>query len=463
MEGQRLYAQNYHNHEESMIHRQPVHNLKSVNTHAVGFSQMRLNSTPVEPCPPLSDNRGFTMVELLITMVVFVFVMAAASQIFSGLLTQFKQQSKIAETNIEGVIGLEILRRDIENAGYGLPFRIPEGVSYNEAANEAGGLPFKIPYTPASFNETTVVGTTNPPKAIMSADGAGWNGSDVLVVKSLNVSPKPVAHKWTYLTVDGTKSWQDSSGNEIPSENFNSGDETNDYIIALRTGNSDETIRMLLTDSGSFSKKFNEVDVFTPPDNTEARFIYGINDGPVRMPFNRADYFIVADATVVPQRCAHNPTTNVPLVGVLYKGLINHADGALDPANTLPLLDCVADMQVVYRLDMDDDGIIGTCSNADATTVSDCGDEPEGALLAEVQATFDQPEDLRTRLKEIRVYLLAHEGQRDPNFRYQHEAITVGEFSLGRDFNLKSNIGDPEYQYYRWKLYSLVVNPLNLR
>ena len=64
---------------------------------------------------------GFTLVELMITMVVFVMVITAASNIFSGLVNQFKQQSKIAETNIEGIVGLELLRYDIEQAGFGLP------------------------------------------------------------------------------------------------------------------------------------------------------------------------------------------------------------------------------------------------------------------------------------------------------------------------------------------------------
>ena len=55
----------------------------------------------------ITNHAGFTLVELLITMVVFVFVIAAASGVFTGLLTQFKQQSKIAETKIEGIVGLE--------------------------------------------------------------------------------------------------------------------------------------------------------------------------------------------------------------------------------------------------------------------------------------------------------------------------------------------------------------------
>jgi prepilin-type N-terminal cleavage/methylation domain-containing protein len=395
----------------------------------------------------IKQEKGFTLVELMITMVVFIFVMAAGSQIFSGLLTQFKQQSKITETNIEGVIGLEILRQDIEHAGYGLPFVIPDGLSYTEASDsKPAELPFALPYTPSLYNEATVIGTTNPPRGILSGDGAGWNGSDVLVIKAVNIARKPVTQKWTHLTVAGTKNWKDSSGNDIPSENFN----PNDYIIALTTGHSDATMRSLLV-SGTFFKQYSSVNDFAPPDTTEARYIYGINDAQPRMPFNRADYFIVTDKAVVPQRCARNLSTDTPLVGVLYKSLINHSDGALDANETLPLLDCVADMQVLYRIDSNADG---TIDNTSDTT----------AALSDTNANLTiDAEEIRRQIKEVRVYLLAHEGQRDPNYRYPNETMIVGEFGLGRIFDLKAIIGDPDYQYYRWKLYTIVVNPIDLR
>jgi prepilin-type N-terminal cleavage/methylation domain-containing protein len=43
----------------------------------------------------IKREEGFTLIELLITMVIFILVIAAGSQIFTGLLTQFKQQSKV--------------------------------------------------------------------------------------------------------------------------------------------------------------------------------------------------------------------------------------------------------------------------------------------------------------------------------------------------------------------------------
>lgn len=68
-------------------------------------------------------------------MVVFVLTIAAATGIFVPMLTQFKQQSKIAESNIENIIGLELLKRDIEHAGFGLPWNIPVGLTYQEASS----------------------------------------------------------------------------------------------------------------------------------------------------------------------------------------------------------------------------------------------------------------------------------------------------------------------------------------
>ncbi len=80
----------------------------------------------------------------------------------------------------------------------------------------------------------------------------------------------------------------------------------------------------------------------------ETRIVYGVDpDTDLRMPFNRADYFI-SNANV-PQRCAPN-------TGVLEKVVVNQNGGGL--TNFLPLLDCVADMQVVYRRDTNGDGTI---------------------------------------------------------------------------------------------------------
>ena len=170
---------------------------------------------------------------------------------------------------------------------------------------------------------------------------------------------------------------------------------------------------------------------FSPPPASTARFvIYGIDpDTNLRMPFNRADYYIQRLASI-PQACAPN-------TGILYKASINQGDGARNPE---PLIDCVADMQVIYRLDTNNDGAIDS-------TVNDIS-----GLTAQ---------QIRDRVKEVRVYILSHEGQSDMSFRYRNSTITVGEFGVGRTFNLSSTIGSG-WENYRWKVSTLVVKPRNL-
>jgi hypothetical protein len=152
------------------------------------------------------------------------------------------------------------------------------------------------------------------------------------------------------------------------------------------------------------------------------------------MPFNRADYYIWRAHTnpaqdEVPDRCAPN-------TGVLRKAVISHADGGR--RDVLPLLDCVADLQVIYRRDTDDDGTIDNTTD-------------------DISALTTQ--QIRDQVKEIRVYILAHEGQRDVNYTQTPTTIYVGDPGIGggRNFNIGTNVN------YRWKLYTLVVKPNNLR
>jgi len=410
----------------------------------------------------IKQERGFTLIELLITMVIFILVIAAGSQIFTGLLTQFKQQSKIAETNIEGIIGLEILRQDIEHAGYGLPWNVT-GANWSDLPN---------------YIETESIGCTpntndfddapnSAPKAILSRNNASFsgcgansvfNGADYLVIKSVNVAISNTVQRWTRLGTGNTKR------NGLSGDNFSD----NDRVIVISPGSTDANRMALVTfTSGStyWHTTYDSTPNFAPPDATETRTIYGLDPLDTtgepytrRMPFNRADYYIWRDSTnpatdEVPDRCAPN-------TGVLRKAVISQKNGQRE--NPLPLLDCAADMQVVYGIDTD-----ATIDGAVNCYVND----PADAL-----ATVDA-ENVRNRIKEVRVYLLAHEGQYDRNFAYNPpippSSIRVGEPSsslsggsctgvavLGRDFDLS---GITTWQNYRWKLYTIVVKPNNLR
>jgi hypothetical protein len=386
----------------------------------------------ISPKPRVSTRgAGFSLVDLMITMVVFVFFIAAASQVFTGLLTQFKQQSKMAETNIEGMVGLEILRQDIEGAGYGLPwFGL---IAYSEADGD-----------PYSLNDST---TTAAPRAVLSKNSATFtgsnnifDGSDYLVIKAVNVGRNDACQKWTTLSSVSpyVRTWTPAT------ENLSN----TDRVIVLRPGSTDADARTLVVNVSAFSTTYSGVSStpWRPTDPAETRLVYGVDpDTDLRMPFNRADYFI-SNANV-PERCAPN-------TGVLEKATVNQNGGGF---TYLPLLDCVADMQVIYGLDTNEDGSFDPL-NDPADVYSD--DITTAPLTAQ---------QIRKRVKQVRVYILSHEGQRDATYTYCPSsaascstAFPVGEFGLGSPFDLTTKIGDPDYKYYRWKLYTIVVTPHNL-
>jgi prepilin-type N-terminal cleavage/methylation domain-containing protein len=394
---------------------------------------------------------GFSLVELMITMVVFVLFMVAATNVFTGLLTQFKQQSKQAETNIEGIVGLEILRQDIEGAGYGLPWN--GIISYNEVTGN-----------PYSLNDAP----TGIPKAIVSENNASFsgsnnifNGSDYLAIKSVTVARNSASAKWTSLystsmkrpptapTASYVRTWEtagETAAAPPVSENLQS---TDRVIVISPMGADNKTPRELMVNSTAFSTTFSGVTSlpWRPPVSSvqETRLVYGVDpDYTLRMPFNRADYFIQkyqGSNSIVPKRCAPN-------TGVLMKATVNHNNGGF---TYLPLLECVADMQVIFGLDTNLDGSFDPLHDA-----ADTYSEDLTGLTAQ---------NIREQVKQVRVYILAHEGQRDITFTYPSSTVSLGgdvAGGLGRTFNLATAIGDPDYKYYRWKLYTIVVTPNNL-
>lgn len=350
----------------------------------------------------------------MVALAVFIFVIAAATGMFIPLVNQFKQQSKIAETNIEGIVGLELLRSDLEQAGFGLPWYFPDDtVNYSEATvAPAGSVTNSVARNDAPGN---------PPRAVVGIDGDNINfagtvngnanitgivkGSDYLVIKSTGITGSDTAQKWTYILNENEptpRAWGGTSDLA-----------TTDRVIVIKPKVGDTRLRELSMDGSTFFTQFSLSFPanFSPTKPTETYLIYGVDPSTdLKRPFNRADYY-VGIPVVLPQRCAVG-------TGVLYKAVLSQADGTFPAANTTPLLDCVADMQVVFGFDTDQDGIIDTYSSADgsvgvadATPITNQG---LGKGINDVQNLLNSHLDLadyRNSLQEVRVYILAHEGQ----------------------------------------------------
>lgn len=390
------------------------------------------------------NKQGYTLVELIVVMAIFITVIMISATAFENIVYRSLQQTKSAETQIEGIVGLEVLRADLEQAGYGLPWEFSTAITYGESSADASvPTSFWPSGDSTSFNDAP----NNAPRPILNGNTtfneSGGVGSNYLVIKSILAATNNTTKKWTTVSFDkdGAKhirQWGTADRDFTPSERV---------IVVKNSLNSTPPTRQLMATGGTvFSSTFDSYSTLTKQHSNGDTFgIYGVNpNADLRMPFNRADYYIMRPTTKMPKECADSAG-----VGILYKSTIIQGTGSSAGGLTLgmPLLDCAADMQVVYGLDTDGAGRVNQYLDAPASTPS-----PTAA-------------DIRSQLKEVRVYILAQEGKKDRLYVYPSETVMVGEvlngIQRGRVFNLKNLIG-PDYKYYRWKVYTIVVRPKNL-
>jgi len=379
------------------------------------------------------EESGFSLIELIIYMALLGILMTMVFSSFIPVMQINSQQWRIGETKIETGMGLDLLRADLEHAGFGLPW-------------EFGGVPnpYLEPAAPAAMNDAP-----NVPRAVISEDASAssMNGSDYLAIKALNVVRGVSSQKWGWL---GRNSAHAVSVQSMGVDAF----DNNDRVIVIRPEVSPGENRQLVLNGTNYFALPTTAGLTpfapsaTPNDPSGDRYlIYGLDNIDPRRPFNRTDYYI--NNAGVSAHCA-------PGTGTLVKATLNQANDNFLP---LPIVDCVADFQVVYYLDTNGDGGWDTRANASG--------------LAGLTA-----QQIRTQVKSIRCYVLTHEGGRDRAYTHPTANINVGEVAAngvpvlavdgtpaGRVFDLSlpaNNIG-ATWPNYRWKVYSLAVTPRNLQ
>ncbi len=395
--------------------------------------------TPMATFSRVRDERGFSLVEMVVVTAIFVTILIITGQSFEMIVAKSTQENKLAETQIEGAVGLEILRRDLAQAGYGLPWNL-DGVTYNEVTDADGlGVP-NLDST--EFNDNP----PNAPRAVVSSDEdiaatVGFNDSDVLVVKSTITGMSETAKKWYGATFTHYTSIEMAAG---------------ERLIVLKNSFSGGVLanKMLVHDDTNFTVSYPAAGgtfpaAFRPDTGLDTFMVYGVaphssSSSTLRTPFNRSDYFIKRpdESRAMPATCAQQiADSDSEGVGILYRATASHSDGGFASFN--PLLDCVADMQVVYSLDSNGDGSVDRHSN-----------EP-----------LSSAEDVRAQVKEVRVYILAQEGAKSTSFTFPNGSILVGEVINGEEYGRPFVFADhniKDWANYRWRLYTIVVSPGNL-
>jgi prepilin-type N-terminal cleavage/methylation domain-containing protein len=399
---------------------------------------------------------GYTLVELVVVTALFAVVMGVISVSFGRIVGSSSQINKSVETEIGGLIGLELFRLDLGLAGLGLPWTIPAAVSYDEAPhyNPVSGGSALYPGADAFLYNDTSPGASLPPRAVVLGDSVGYNGSDYLVLKGTPLGMSSSCRSWSFLSYSSNSTLIKPSKSEIELQPGN-----HTRVIVLRTGVAGGMpARELVNDGSGFTLYFDEplAAQYAPRSREDSYVVYGVanagkvianKDGsktqaPLDFPFNRSDYYL-SRPDDISDNCA-------PGTAVLYKTTLNQNDSwttqLSDRFTSYPLLDCVADMQVLFLLDTNGDG------EADLHTNDLSGYSAQA---------------IREQVKEIRVYLLAQQGKKDRAFFYPASRIVVGDpkfpamGGVWDEARLKATFKD-DWMHYHWKLYTIAVQPKNL-
>ncbi|HYA41143.1 MAG TPA: prepilin-type N-terminal cleavage/methylation domain-containing protein [Syntrophobacteraceae bacterium] len=422
----------------------------------------------------MSGQRGMTMVELLVGLAIVMLIVGAAGTAYLKLLRTYRTQGRLAQSYMANLTGLEILRYDIETAGFGLPANLGTGATYSEASD--GTVPS---YNPSALNDAP----GNPPRAFAHLNNGGANGSDALAIKSsaANVFNNPTGRKWSMITNAPNIQAPANTNAKVklwgvtgldPVMDFT----TNEYFIILDNNG------VLQPHSGAWgcytfnSSAWNAgyyYNTTSPPNNIpsptssqQVFYIYGLDNtsnnstGVHRMPFNRVDYYLDNSiAADIPSSCASDTY-------ILYRSTIDQQTGQFDKT---PLVDCVKDFQVAFGLDPSG------------------GTNPAQTIVWQDNLAGMNALQIQQKLREVRVFVLFQEGLGDtgatPDFRFSGY-LNLGDQDIANSLdsgNYPTNTfqqwsspaltGHPQLSsfnpsgqdlQYRWKIVEMAVKPMNL-
>ncbi|MEM0174375.1 MAG: prepilin-type N-terminal cleavage/methylation domain-containing protein, partial [Sulfolobaceae archaeon] len=260
------------------------------------------------------EKSGFTLIEILVTLFITMIALSIAYFTYIKILKGSLFQSSVGKSQIESLMGTSLLQFDVEMAGYGIPSSVGD-INYQEASNG----------TAQNYNDSP----SNPPRPIIIANNSN-PPSSYLVIKSAIADINSTSQKWTNLYYDtNLNQWELQYNNWIdPSSHFSQN--SSGYCILLDAQN-----KALYSNEGTYAFPFNSLpSAVSNSLNTNTMYlVYGINNGPIRMPFNRVDYYL--SSTGLGSSC--DPNTYV-----LYRATVNQTNGTLDPK---PLLNCVKDFR----------------------------------------------------------------------------------------------------------------------
>ncbi len=381
----------------------------------------------------MKAKNGFTLIELLVAIAIFVVVIAIPFNMFIKTLNIANQQYEISKSSVEKLPVSEILIKDIETAGFGLPYKIGDK-KYSEVSDSIS-FPLYVSFRPSTFNNSP----SGIPKAI-DGDSDSSSGYSYLVLRGSVFGLSKAANHWTYIYYDNkTGTEKINIWNENSTSNYNNLAKDDEVIIlnaATRKIVGNSLFYKVAQNASSLDE--NPIDYGLPGDLPPGNYlVYGINsNNNVSAPFNRIDYALY-DGQNSGSLCAQGTHT-------LYRIVFNN--NGTGSVTMYPILRCVADFEVWFGLDNNSDSIYWT---KDLTSLP--------ALK------------VRQELKRVVVFILIQNGQVDESYTYPSSWVSIGDNNTG----IKRNTfyfskhgflltGPKSYKHYRWKLLEFVIKPMNL-
>ena len=379
----------------------------------------------------MKKKSGFSIIELLIAIAIFTIIIAIPFEMFIKTLRTTTQQYEISKSSIEKLPVSEILTRDIETAGIGLPFKINNNI-YSEV-NSGVSFSLYTSFKPSLFNNSP----SGVPKAI---DGKvdPSSGYSYLVLRSSVFGLSKSVNHWTYIFYDnetGTEKINIWNNNSI--SNYNNLRQNDEVIILDAASREIKGASLFFKITKDASSSDTDPTNYGLPNLPQGNYIvYGISDkNDVSAPFNRIDYALY-DEQNSNSLCAQGTHT---LGKILFN---NNSSGSI---SKYPILRCVADFEVWFGLDNKTNSITWT---QDLTSLP--------------------ASKVRGLLKRVVVFILIQNGQYDRNYTYPYSSTFVGDSNLGIGHEFYFNkhgfllTGIKSYKHYRWKLLEFVVKPMNL-
>ena len=342
-----------------------------------------------------------SLVELMVSVLVTAIVLGSATAAYLKLMKSYKTQSRMSEGYMATTTGLEMLRYDLQMAGFGMP---TNAVTYAD---------------PLEATDATMLNETNSTvtRPLSQVNNTGTGNSDMLAVRSTTADPA-TGGKWSIVYYNAA-AW------------IKPGLTTGDSYIVMDSSKNLQTTSCggtaplwLCNDSGG-------TRAFSSTLTTATFLAYGVGTATsMRRAYNRADYYL--GGGTLPSRCYAGSS-------ILYRSLISQTTGGAGGTRIAqPLLDCVLDFQVVFGVDAAGTGVLTWSADTSGAWAS-------------------SKANMSTQLKEVRVYLTYQDGSIDTSYNsgatlsYNDPGALLGSVAIPADA-----------RNFRWQTAVVAVKPMNL-